>query len=90
MVKKATAVAGEPAGHDCGPDGNLNILTGNAVGRGAARTVDTLYWAVIPATWTFQVRCFDTRRQADRVVGPIFSLFCSIGTKIRCLRLQPH
>jgi hypothetical protein len=50
-------VAGQPNGHDCGPNGKVQVLLDNGAngkGNGIAKTVDTLYWGDIPAVWTFQ------------------------------------
>jgi hypothetical protein len=44
----------ESKGRDCGPDDKLAALLRPFSREGASKQVDRLFWAVIPATWTFQ------------------------------------
>lgn len=49
------ATSASPMDHDCGPNGNFQTLVQNAqIGALPQVFVDTLFFAVIPATWTFQ------------------------------------
>ena len=47
------ALLSEQPGHDCGPNGNVDMLVRPPT-HSVSAEVDVLLWAVIPATWTHQ------------------------------------
>ena len=64
-----------PGGHDCGPGGSVETLVNNAkqMSHLPTKTLPSLFWAVIPATWTWQHWCENTLPKMAQAMAGVSS-----------------
>jgi hypothetical protein len=75
-VSDGVTLSEAPGGHDCGPDGDFERLVQNAAATSADSldpppSLDPLFWAVIPATWTWQHWCENTLPKMAQAMAAI-------------------